>query len=73
MLSRTHLRIEWHDGVLWATDRAASNGTTIERAGAVPVELTPWQPFQLHDQDVAVLGDVRLTISVDEHGGKVNP
>ncbi|HAM12875.1 MAG: hypothetical protein CL820_07055 [Croceicoccus sp.] len=71
-LSRTHLRIEWHDGALWATDRAASNGTTIERAGAAPVELTPWQPFQLHDQDVAVLGDVRLTVSVDEHGRKVN-
>lgn len=72
MLSRTHLRVEWHDGALWATDRASSNGTTIERPGAAPVELTPWQPFQLYDQDVAVLGDVRLAVSVDEHGPEVN-
>lgn len=72
MLSRTHLRIEWHDGALWATDRASSNGTTIERAGTEPTDLTPWQPFQLHDQDVAVLGDVRVTVSVDEHGAEVN-
>jgi hypothetical protein len=72
MLSRTHLRIEWHDGALWATDRASSNGTTIERAGTVTLELTPWQPLQLHDQDVAVLGDVRLTVSLVADDQEVN-
>lgn len=73
LLSRTHLRIEWHDGALWATDRASSNGTTIERSGAEPVELTPWKPFPLHHHDVVVLGDVRLTVSVEEHGEERNP
>lgn len=63
-LSRTHLRIEWHDGNLWATDRGSGNGTTIERAEASPTELISWQPFRLHDQDVAVLGDVHVTISL---------
>ncbi|HOV99840.1 MAG TPA: FHA domain-containing protein [Rhodoglobus sp.] len=72
MLSRTHLRIEWHDGALWATDRASSNGTTIERAGTATLELTPWQPLQLHDQDVAVLGDVRLTVSLVADDQEVN-
>lgn len=72
MLSRTHLRIEWHDGALWATDRASSNGTTIERPGAAALELTPWQPFQLHDQDIAVLGDVRLTVSLVDDDQEVN-
>ncbi len=72
MLSRTHLRIEWHDGALWATDRASSNGTTIERDDAAPLELTPWQPLQLHDQDVAVLGDVRLTVSLVDEGQEAN-
>ena len=65
-LSRTHLRIEWHDGSLWATDRDSGNGTTIERAGAIPAQLAPWQPFRLHDQDVAVLGDMRVTISLKD-------
>lgn len=72
MLSRTHLRIEWHDDGLWATDRASSNGTSVERDGEAPVELTPWQPFQLRDDDVVVLGDVRLTISLAADGGEVN-
>ncbi len=63
-VSRTHLRLEWDNGVLWATDRAAANGTLIERAGAVSVELTPWKPYRVQSGDVAVLGDVRLTITL---------
>ncbi len=63
-VSRTHLRLEWNDGTLWATDRAAANGTLIERTGAVTVELTPWKPYRLQNGDVAVLGDVRLTITL---------
>ncbi len=73
MLSRTHLRIEWHDGALWATDRASSNGTTIERPGTATLELTPWQPLQLHDQDIAVIGDVRLTVSLVNNDQEVSP
>ncbi|BDI24233.1 FHA domain-containing protein [Herbiconiux sp. L3-i23] len=73
MLSRTHLRIEWHDGALWATDRASSNGTTIERPGTATMELTPWQPLQLHDQDIAVIGDVRLTVSLVNDDQGVSP
>lgn len=72
MLSRTHLRIEWHDGALWATDRASSNGTTIEHPGAATRALTPWQPLQLRDQDVAVIGDVRLTVSLFDEDQEVN-
>lgn len=71
-LSRTHLRIEWHDGTLWATDRGSGNGTTVKRGGASPIELTSWQPFRLHDQDVAVLGDVHVTVSLTD-GTVVSP
>lgn len=62
-VSRTHLRLEWNEGAIWATDQAAANGTLIERTGAVTVELTPWKPYRLQSGDVAVLGDVRLTIT----------
>jgi hypothetical protein len=65
-VSRTHLRLEWEEGVLWATDRAAGNGTLIERAGAVAVELTPWNPYRVQNGDVAVLGDVRLAITFSD-------
>lgn len=63
-VSRTHLRLEWDEGALWATDQAAANGTLIERTGAAIVELTPWKPYRLQSGDVAVLGDVRLTIAL---------
>lgn len=68
VLSRTHLRVEWHDGALWATDRASANGTTIERAGAAPIPLIPWQPFQLQSFDVIVIGDVHATVSDIDQG-----
>lgn len=63
-VSRTHLRLEWEGDALWATDRAAANGTLIERRGAISVELTSWKPYHVQNGDVAVLGDVRLTIAL---------
>lgn len=72
-LSRTHLRVEWHDGGLWATDRNSANGTTVERPGRPPLDLTPWQPLQLHDGDILVLGDVHLTVSLEAIDVEVNP
>lgn len=71
-VSRTHLRVEWNDDGLWATDRASSNGTRVERAQEVPHDLIPWQPFQLHDGDVAELGDVRVTVAIREDDREVN-
>jgi len=71
-VSRTHLRVEWHDNGLWATDQASSNGTRIERAHEVPRDLVPWQPFQLHHGDVAELGDVRVTVAIQEDDREVN-
>lgn len=72
-LSRTHLRVEWHEGSLWATDRDSANGSTVERPGQPPTDLTPWQPLQLHDGDTLVLGDVHLTVSLEVNDVEVNP
>ncbi|MEV8241982.1 FHA domain-containing protein [Microbacterium testaceum] len=72
-LSRTHLRVEWHDGGLWATDRDSANGTTVERPGRPPLDLTPWQPLQLRHGDTLVLGDVHLTVSLEAIDADVNP
>lgn len=71
-VSRTHLRVEWHDNGLWATDRASSNGTRIERAKEPPQDLMPWQPFQLHHGDVAELGDVRVVVAMENADREVN-
>ncbi|MFL2002066.1 FHA domain-containing protein [Microbacterium sp. A1-JK] len=71
-VSRTHLRVEWHDNGLWATDRASSNGTRVERAHDEPRDLVPWQPFQLHNGDVAELGEVRATVAIQEGNREVN-
>lgn len=72
-LSRTHLRVEWRDGGLWATDRDSANGTTVERPGQPPADLTPWQPLQLHEGDTLVLGDVHLIVSLEAIDVEVNP
>ncbi|MGC5225135.1 FHA domain-containing protein [Micromonospora sp. DT81.3] len=63
-ISRTHLRVDWHDNRLWATDLASSNGTRVERSGERTHELVPWQPFELLHGDIAELGDVRVTVSL---------
>lgn len=71
-VSRTHLRVEWYDNALWATDRASSNGTRIERTNDPPRDLVPWQPSQLQHGDVAELGDVRVVVTIEDADHEVN-
>jgi hypothetical protein len=71
-VSRTHLQLQWQDTGLWATDRASSNGTRIGRAKEPPRDLTPWQPFQLHDGDIVELGDVRVVVATHVSDPEVN-
>jgi hypothetical protein len=55
-LSRVHaeLRSTPHGAVV--VDRGSTNGTTVERPGARPVELVPGEPYALEDGDRIVLG-----------------
>lgn len=64
-LSKTHARVEWHDGAFWIADRNSANGTTVQTSPGAALELTPWHPYQLHDGDRISMGGltaaVRLT------------
>lgn len=65
-VSKTHFRVEWHANRFWIADRDAANGVILQRKGANDATLTPWQPHELHYGDVLLIGDVTVTVTIDE-------
>jgi len=69
-LSRTHLRLDWAEGQLWATDTGSANGTFVEYVNGTRLELVPWQPQLLEDGDTVSIGGVRMTVTANRPRGE---
>ena len=64
-VSKTHFRVEWHEGGFWIADRSSANGTIVQREGTACANLTAWEPYELHHGDVVLAGDVTFTVCLD--------
>jgi hypothetical protein len=64
-VSKTHFRVEWHANHFWIADRDAANGVILQRQGAADATLAAWQPHELQHGDVLLIGDVTVTVTID--------
>ncbi|MEO7018423.1 MAG: FHA domain-containing protein [Leifsonia sp.] len=63
-VSKTHFRIDWHDGHLMIMDRHSANGIVVQRGLDSPKTIAPMANFELHDKDSVQLGDQSFTVSI---------
>lgn len=82
-VSRQHAVIKFHDGKFYVHDNGSANGTEIERAGFIPIEVLPGNPLgvQLEHYDIIRFGtalvrfedNARIGITIDRDAVEVQP
>lgn len=65
-VSRTHFRIDWHDGHLMIMEHHSANGIVVQRGLDSPKTIAPMVTFELCDQDRVLLGDQAFTVTIDD-------
>lgn len=63
-VSKTHFRVEWHASHFWIADRDAANGVILQRHSEAATSLTAWQPHELQDGDVLLIGEVTVAVTI---------